>query len=112
VTRSFLYSIMLVCYMAVIFYLSSLPPKVKVGGFDFPIHIIEYIPLGILSLLWFKEKRFKNPFLFSFIFSLLYAISDEIHQLFIPGRNASIKDVVADCIGIIVGLYLVVKWRR
>lgn len=98
--------------MAVIFYLSSLPPKVQVGGFDFPIHIMEYIPLGILSLLWFREKQFKNPFLFSFVFSLLYAISDEIHQVFVPGRNASIKDVVADCIGIIVGLYLVGKWQR
>ncbi|RKY37816.1 MAG: VanZ family protein, partial [Candidatus Omnitrophota bacterium] len=48
----------------------------------------------------------------SFIFSILYAISDEIHQTFIPGRNASVKDVVADCVGILIGLYIVKKWQR
>jgi len=98
--------------MGVIFYLSSLPPKVKLGSFDFPIHVLEFFPLGILTVLFLKELNLRNSFLFSFIFSILYAISDEIHQTFIPGRNASVKDVIADCVGILIGLYIVKKWQR
>jgi len=112
VIRKIIYFLLLFSYMGVIFYLSSLPPKVKLGSFDFPIHVLEFFPLGILAVLFLKELNLRNPFLFSFIFSILYAISDEIHQTFIPGRNASVKDVVADCVGILIGLYIVKKWQR
>lgn len=110
--RKVIYFLLLLSYLAVIFYLSSLPPKVKVGSFDFPIHVLEFLPLGVLSFLFFKEMGFKRPFLFSFIFSFLYAISDEIHQMFVPGRNASLKDVLADWVGIILGLYVFRKWQK
>lgn len=36
----------------------------------------------------------------AFAFSLLYACSDEFHQSFIPGRSATLRDVLIDCIGI------------
>ena len=37
-------------------------------------------------------------------FSLLYAISDEFHQSFVPGRNADPWDVLADFVGVAIGL--------
>ena len=42
---------------------------------------------------------------------VLYAISDEVHQLFVPGRGAQVKDVLIDSAGAIVGvgLYLVIS---
>ena len=42
---------------------------------------------------------------------VLYAISDEVHQLFVPGRGALVKDVLIDSAGAIVGigLYLVIS---
>ncbi len=50
--------------------------------------------------------------IFSFIFSFFYAISDEFHQLFVPGRLASIGDIIADTIGIIIGVYIIAKWQK
>ena len=46
----------------------------------------------------------------SLLVCVLYAISDEVHQLFVPGRGAQVKDVLIDSAGAIVGvgLYLVI----
>ena len=35
---------------------------------------------------------------------MLYAISDEVHQLFVPGRGGQVKDIVIDSAGAIVGI--------
>ena len=37
---------------------------------------------------------------------VLYAISDEIHQLFVPGRTGCILDVGIDTLGIITGIII------
>lgn len=44
---------------------------------------------------------------------LLYGLSDEFHQSFIPGRYVSAGDVVADVIGavLVCGLWLFIRWR-
>ena len=51
-----------------------------------------------------------NQFLFAGLIALGVAVADEIHQAYIPGRNASITDVFLDMIGIILGLFLIF-WR-
>lgn len=47
-----------------------------------------------------------------FIFCVLYAVFDETHQLFVPGRGAQIKDVLIDTIGASVGItiWLTLEW--
>ena len=52
-----------------------------------------------------EKKRF--IFLISLAFSVLYASSDEIHQLFVAGRGASVRDVLIDTSGAFVGIILV-----
>ena len=47
-------------------------------------------------------------FIYPTMLSLGYAASDEFHQLFVPGRGGSIRDVAIDAIGIF-GFYLVLK---
>ena len=42
----------------------------------------------------------------SLLVCVLYAISDEVHQLFVPGRGAQVKDVLIDSAGAIVGVGL------
>ena len=42
----------------------------------------------------------------------LYACSDEIHQLFIPGRSGEILDVLIDTLGGITSIVLYTKIRR
>ncbi|MBN2828058.1 MAG: VanZ family protein [Tissierellales bacterium] len=68
-------------------------------------HVILYGVLTYLSFNVFykEEKNLWRPFLCGFVFSLLYAISDEIHQLFIPGRTGLLADVGIDSYGILAG---------
>ena len=39
-----------------------------------------------------------------FAFTILYAISDEVHQAFVPDRMSSVEDVLLDAVGGAVGL--------
>ena len=53
---------------------------------------------------WFSGK--KHLLLFSFLIGCVYAISDEMHQLLVPGRSGSIQDILLDCGGIILGVLI------
>lgn len=70
-------------------------------------HFGIYLILGILVynllLCYFNNKR---AVLLTLIVCLLYAISDEIHQLFIPGRSGQIKDVLIDFSGSFSGCFV------
>lgn len=48
----------------------------------------------------------------AWIASFGYAISDEIHQQFTPGRNASALDLIPDGVGALVALSLTGAWQR
>ncbi len=76
-------------------------------------HFFAYLVLGILvsnALRSNKIYGFKNIGI-ALTICVLYAISDEIHQLFVPGRGGQIKDVILDSFGAIVGI-LIYNWRR
>ena len=118
----------LVFWMGLIFYFSSLPGLTQTENPDFwfyffrkGAHIIEYF---ILAFLFFRVFRFhklkkKEIYLLSFLFSLAYALSDEIHQAFVPGREGKFSDVGVDLIGIILAIVFYhllrerfgVKWK-
>ena len=68
-------------------------------------HVFEYFILGILSLNVFDAFNVKRKVLFAIILCILYASSDEFHQIF-TGRTASIIDVLLDSVASIVGIYL------
>lgn len=82
-------------------------------------HFIAYMILGILAILLLLqfENISKKP-QFAFLICVLYAASDEIHQLFVPGRAGQIRDVLIDSCGSIVGIAVVllfiklIKMRR
>lgn len=69
-------------------------------------HYIEYLILGILVINMFIKNNIPQSYLISIIFCIIYAISDEIHQIFTPGRACQIKDILIDSIGSITGIYL------
>ena len=64
-------------------------------------HFSIYALLGVIfSLLLYQYKIYgMKQFLFAILFCFLYACSDEIHQLFVPGRSGEIKDVLLDTFG-------------
>lgn len=76
-------------------------------------HFIAYMILGILaiSLILQYENINKKPQL-SFLICVLYAISDEVHQLFVPGRAGQVRDVLIDSSGSFLGIFLVMVLVR
>ena len=71
-------------------------------------HFGVYLILGLLvsnGLIFSKISRGKVIYL-ALIICVLYATSDELHQLFIPGRSGQVSDVLLDSAGSIVGILL------
>jgi len=107
--------IYVIFWCVVIFFFSSIPDlKIKQLGFwDFVLrkiaHITEYAILNILVLRAFivsTDFSKKRIYIFSIIFSTFYALLDEIHQYFVPGRHFAITDLLIDFVGVIAGLIL------
>ena len=93
----------------------------KEKGIDFCVvpvrkgaHIISYFILGVLMVSLLKEFRLvdKRTFIFAVIMCILYAISDEVHQYYVPGRSGDVVDVLIDTVGSILGVwYWASKWK-
>lgn len=68
-------------------------------------HFCEYALLGSLlaatCLSFYKSN--KLTFIISLISGVLYAVSDEIHQYFVPGRSCQISDMLLDSSGVLFG---------
>lgn len=103
-------------WMGLIFYLSAQPdlPHHPEDIVDLVIkkagHMAEY---GILAgLVWWAwprsdERGRQRVFSSTFILSGLYAISDEVHQFFVPGRNGQLLDVGFDLLGAVLALLFI-----
>lgn len=70
-------------------------------------HFLEYAALGAALCFGFLgvfyEKRFR-VFVFSALSGTAYAVTDEIHQYFVPGRACMAADVLLDGLGVISGV--------
>ena len=69
-------------------------------------HFTEYLILGILVLQLLSDytKINKRMLIVSLIICYLYAVSDEVHQIFISGRTAKVLDTFIDGAGSLVGI--------
>ena len=97
-----------VAWAALIFALSSIPDLgTGLGGWDLVLrklaHAAEYAVLGALLLRATGRARL------AFALGTLYAVSDELHQTFVPGRMGSPIDVAIDVAGVMCGIVL---WQR
>ncbi len=106
-------------YSGIIFYISSIPHlSVPLSGMDFDkfVHIIEYMPLGLLvSRAFYNTKKgigLRSVYLWAVILCFVYGISDEFHQFFVAGRDSSVFDLLADLVGSILGVHLYCKWVK
>jgi len=105
-------------WAGLIFYFSGIP-GLKTGlEYDFILrkiaHVTEYFVLTLLLYRAIKET-FKlsavKLFIYPALLSFLYAMSDELHQLFIAQRKCSALDVLIDTIGI-AAFCIILKWRK
>ncbi len=115
-----------VIYMAIIFYFSSLsyfpPGPLTVAVSDLVKHAVLYFGLAILLFLSFNTIKNKNvkkkAWVLALLATILYGISDELHQLFVPNRVCSFSDVMANSIGAYLGagimdiLHNKFKWKK
>jgi hypothetical protein len=97
-----------VAWAALIFGLSSVPDLgTGLGGWDLVLrklaHAGEYGVLGALL-----TRAMGRPWV-AFALGVAYAVSDEIHQSFVPGRMGSPVDVAIDAAGVAAG---VLVWSR
>lgn len=69
-------------------------------------HFFAYLVLGILmmNLLERSGADGTGRVMSALVFCILYAVSDEVHQLFVPGRGSQARDVLIDSIGAIIGI--------
>lgn len=88
-----------------------------ISSFSLPVrkaaHFTEYFVLAILSNLAIMQsgKDIKVTVFtvsISFAIGVLYAVTDEIHQLFVPGRAGAVTDVLIDSAGVLCGCMLFV----
>ena len=77
-------------------------------------HFTEYLILGILVLQLLSDytKINKRMLIVSLIICYLYAVSDEVHQIFIPGRTAKVLDTFIDGAGSLVGITIYSIYQR
>jgi VanZ family protein len=95
--------------MGAIYYLSAQPslPSAPDPWWDLLLkkgaHMAGY---AVLMVLWWRALRLgcseRLALGLAVLFSVLYAVSDELHQLYVPGRNGSAWDVGIDTCGVLV----------
>jgi VanZ family protein len=99
--------------MVVIFTISSFPSTTipDYGAFDFLVkkgsHLLGYTLLGLAYCHALSVKGARQAIL-AWILAVLFAISDEFHQSFVPGRTAWGVDVLIDSSGALLGILI---WR-
>jgi VanZ family protein len=90
-------------WAALIFALSSIPSLSSgLGTWDLVLrklaHVAEYVVLGVL-LARALEREWP-----ALLVGVAYAVTDEVHQLFVPGRAGSPLDVAVDALGVALGI--------
>ena len=75
-------------------------------------HFTIYFVLGVLTCLTLTSYQINNRIVFSIIFCLLYACSDEIHQMFSDGRTFKLLDILIDTVGASIGILITSKFNK
>jgi hypothetical protein len=110
-----------ILWSLVIFGLSSVPSdKIPVFALSVSDKLIHGVIFSVFCFLWYRAFRYQTrfpwlaryPLTSSILLTIMYGISDEIHQLFVPGRSSEVFDVVADTAGGILCAIVLIAWPR
>ena len=92
-------------FLITLLYLTLLPqpPKpIDVRNIDKLYHLVAFALMSFIFKVAFNKIESSSVVLFS---SLL-GVGIEVTQYFIPGRGFSVADMVADCVGVLIGLFI------
>lgn len=135
------YMLLAFCWMGIIFYLSHQPAaqsdhlsmgiaerliekishwlpgrEVEFKAFHHFVrknaHFVAYFLLGIFVLGGLNRTPIKHKVKWTFLVGVLFAASDEFHQLYVPGRSGQVSDVILDTCGVLcgIGVYKLLGW--
>ena len=99
-----------------IFYLSSIPQLATPPGpfSDKHFHFGSYALLATLLVRALASARLRNinarVAIAAVLLATLYGVTDEIHQIFVPGRTAALDDLAADALGAATAAVLLLAW--
>ncbi len=98
-------------WAGLLFTLSALPELPSAGSIPYGdklAHLLAYAVFG--ALLAFGRRRAERPVAHLLLLAIgaLYAVSDEWHQSYVPGRVPDVADWLADLVGLIAGYTLAV----
>jgi VanZ family protein len=110
------YILMTILTASLIFYASSIKTT---AGEASGINLAAFYHFGIFFMLtFFLSLSLKNGSLdkktlsIILLLSLAYSLSDELHQLFVPGRFSSLKDVAIDFSGSLLSVFVLKVLER
>ena len=82
-------------------------------------HAFEYFVLGILLLNVIRQfwptmckKSWARYWYLAVVGASIYAVTDEVHQVFVPGRSCELRDIMIDTVAASVGVGMVMLIRR
>ncbi|MFQ5864366.1 MAG: VanZ family protein [bacterium] len=118
-SRFYKYHLPAIVWALLIFFLSSLPShtveSLSLKLDDLILHFVQYSIFGFLLARAIIQNPHRVNWKFCLIVSLigiLYAASDEFHQMFVPGRFAEISDFLADSVGVNFGLAVFAYYKK
>ena len=111
------YWLPVILYCLAIYIQSDLPASEHIPSFEFSdkvLHFLAYAVMGILFYRAYQTLRIKDNqqtlLLLSVVSASLYGISDEIHQYYVPFRDAEILDAIANFLGALCGVTFYHLW--
>jgi VanZ family protein len=105
-------------YMLGLFFLSSLTTIDGLSCARLPEGIgnLAHIPLyaGLGGLLYWALQKQQILLRLGYTWTLgsLFAVSDEVHQNFVPGRTFSMTDIDLDLLGLVIGIVVVILFQK
>ena len=101
--------VIVLCIAVFIFYVSSVSFKAGQANYDFlPFiyHFSVFFLFGLFLMIALARGENSAFFFLATIIAIVYGISDEIHQIFVPGRSASVYDILVDSFGIFYAMLI------
>ena len=103
------YWLPVILYCLLIFLQSSQPSPERLPQFPLADKLVHFLGYGILGLLFiraFQTTRLRPAacIILSILAAILYGISDEIHQIYVPTRHSDPMDMIANTLGSIFGV--------
>jgi len=113
------YWLPVILYCLLIYFQSANPAPEQIPPWPLIDKLLHFTAYGVMAVLFYRAWRTlpmtaspRTLMAVSILSASLYGISDEIHQAFVPFRDAELLDVVADILGSICGALACRWWYR